>query len=319
MPAAAEVAIPAATPALPATTVAMPATAEVAIPAATPALPATTVAMPATAEVAIPAATTLAEAAPVAMPAASALPAATVAVPAAAADAGTLRIDWTTHKKEGMRLKRLMEESAHGAEQFPHMHKLWQSGREGQKQLLRDWVLKNGDAGSIEAQIVLQRSKSSNLGTQRELLTVKQMREDKKWPDKKIRAILSRGEYVEDEDCPDAEELRRYWCNTSTTLNENEEVRQQTTMTIQSAASADAVDSLMTGPGATGRRSHLSGDSMEQIMQSLQQAANPGLHMFFSSFFYSYFHMWVSIPHISKQTILNSLYMYIYIDSYRKM
>ena len=313
MPAAAEVAIPAATPALPATTVAMPATAEVAIPAATPALPATTVAMPATAEVAIPAATTLAEAAPVAMPAASALPAATVAVPAAAADAGTLRIDWTTHKKEGMRLKRLMEESAHGAEQFPHMHKLWQSGREGQKQLLRDWVLKNGDAGSIEAQIVLQRSKSSNLGTQRELLTVKQMREDKKWPDKKIKAILSRGEYVEDEDCPDAEELRRYWCNTSTTLNENEEVRQQSTMTIQSAASADAVDSLMTGPGATGRRSHLSGDSMEQIMQSLQQAANPGLHMFFSSFFYSYFHMWVSIPHISKQTILNSLYMYIYI------
>ena len=293
----AEVAIPAATPtsvdmpaateiALPAEkTAAMPAAAEVAIPAATPALPATTVAMPATAQVAIPAATTLAEAAPVAMPAASALPAATVAVPAAAADAGTLRIDWTTHKKEGMRLKRLMEESAHGAEQFPHMHKLWQSGREGQKQLLRDWVLKNGDAGSIEAQIVLQRSKSSNLGTQRELLTVKQMREDKKWPDKKIRAILSRGEYVEDEDCPDAEELRRYWCNTSTTLNENEEVKQQTTMTIQSAASADAVDSLMTGPGATGRRSHLSGDSMEHIMQSLQQAANPGLHMFFFVFF----------------------------------
>ena len=218
-----------------------------------------------------------------------------------------------------------MEESAHGAEQFPHMHKLWQSGREGQKQLLRDWVLKNGDAGSIEAQIVLQRSKSSNLGTQRELLTVKQMREDKKWPDKKIRAILSRGEYVEDEDCPDAEELRRYWCNTSTTLNENEEVRQQTTMTIQSAASADAVDSLMTGPGATGRRSHLSGDSMEQIMQSLQQAANPGLHMFFSSFFlfiFSYVgvYSWLyNSPYFQTDNFKLIVYVYIYIDSYRKM
>lgn len=44
------------------------------------------------------------------------------------------RIDWTTHKKEGVRLKRLMEESSEGAS-FPNMAKLWngtkEDGREG--------------------------------------------------------------------------------------------------------------------------------------------------------------------------------------------
>jgi len=33
-------------------------------------------------------------------------------------------VNWSSHKKEGMRLKRLMEESSEGAK-FPHMQKLW--------------------------------------------------------------------------------------------------------------------------------------------------------------------------------------------------
>ena len=40
------------------------------------------------------------------------------------------RIDWTTHKKEGMRLKRLMEENADGATSYPHMAKLWNGSKE---------------------------------------------------------------------------------------------------------------------------------------------------------------------------------------------
>ena len=35
-----------------------------------------------------------------------------------------VEVNWTSHKKEGMRLKRLMEESSDGAK-FPHMQKLW--------------------------------------------------------------------------------------------------------------------------------------------------------------------------------------------------
>jgi len=33
-------------------------------------------------------------------------------------------INWVTHKKEGMRLKRLMEESSDGAK-YPHMQNMW--------------------------------------------------------------------------------------------------------------------------------------------------------------------------------------------------
>ena len=35
-------------------------------------------------------------------------------------------VNWVSHKKEGMRLKRLMEESADGAKNFPHLHQMWQ-------------------------------------------------------------------------------------------------------------------------------------------------------------------------------------------------
>ena len=43
---------------------------------------------------------------------------------------GVERIDWTTHKKEGMRLKRLIEESADGAQTFPYMAKMWAGSKE---------------------------------------------------------------------------------------------------------------------------------------------------------------------------------------------
>ena len=39
----------------------------------------------------------------------------------------TEKLDWSTHRKEGMRLKRLMEESSEGA-RFPHMQKLFNEG-----------------------------------------------------------------------------------------------------------------------------------------------------------------------------------------------
>jgi hypothetical protein len=53
--------------------------------------------------------------------------------PRVAVTAATEKLDWTTHKKEGMRLKRLLEDSSEGA-RFPHMKKLF---NEGSKE---DWV-----------------------------------------------------------------------------------------------------------------------------------------------------------------------------------
>lgn len=51
------------------------------------------------------------------------------------------KIDWTTHKKEGMRLKRLIEESCDGAQNFPYMAKMWAGSKE--------------DYGGLAAQIKL--------------------------------------------------------------------------------------------------------------------------------------------------------------------
>ena len=55
-------------------------------------------------------------------------------VPRVALTAASEKIDWSTHKKEGMRLKRLCEDSTEG-ERYPHMRKLF---NEGSKE---DWVL----------------------------------------------------------------------------------------------------------------------------------------------------------------------------------
>ena len=55
-------------------------------------------------------------------------------VPRVALTAASEKIDWSTHKREGMRLKRLCEDSAEG-ERYPHMRKLF---NEGSKE---DWVL----------------------------------------------------------------------------------------------------------------------------------------------------------------------------------
>jgi len=38
-----------------------------------------------------------------------------------------VEVNWSSHKREGMRLKRLMEESSEG-NKFPHMQRLWNSG-----------------------------------------------------------------------------------------------------------------------------------------------------------------------------------------------
>ena len=49
------------------------------------------------------------------------------AAPTANLAPATAKLDWSTHKKEGMRLKRLLEESAEG-DRFPHMKKLFNEG-----------------------------------------------------------------------------------------------------------------------------------------------------------------------------------------------
>ena len=62
-------------------------------------------------------------------------PSAAPSQPSAPAEAAQ-RFNWSTHKNEGMRLRRMMDSNS---ERFPHMAKLWEGtnkDRNGKKQIL---------------------------------------------------------------------------------------------------------------------------------------------------------------------------------------
>ena len=140
------------------------------------------------------------------------------------------------------------------------------------KQLLREWVHKNGDAAAVEASIVVSKSSSSKLGTQKELLTVQEM-VVKGFPAEKISAIVAKGG-IPDPDCPHLPSLYKYWCQTSCVLKDVEEVKQESKVTVKCKPDAAAVDALMSGPKGPAKRCALPTGCLEQMMQSTQ---SPGL------------------------------------------
>ena len=134
------------------------------------------------------------------------------------------------------------------------------------RELLRQWVESNGDAAAVEAQIVISKTNSNKYGKTKELLTVAEMKK-KGFVDEKIQAIVERGG-VPDEDCPHLTHLYKYWVQTSCTLKETEEIKQEGSITAAGNVSAGAVDALMSGP-STGNQVALPQGGLEQIMQSV--------------------------------------------------
>ena len=126
----------------------------------------------------------------------------------------------------------------------------------------------NGDAASVEAQIVISKTNKNKFGKTKELLTVAEMKK-RGFPEEKIKAIVARGG-VPDEDVPHLTELYKYWVQTSCTLKESEEIKQEGTIKAAGAVSAGAVDALMSGP-STGSQVALPQGGLEQVMQSLSQ------------------------------------------------
>ena len=146
------------------------------------------------------------------------------------------------------------------------------------KQLLREWVQTNGDAAKIEANIVISKTSSSKLGTQKELLTVAEM-VGRGFPRETISAIVAKGG-IPDSDCPHLPSLYKYWCQTSCVLKDVEEGKQESKMNIQCQPSAGALDGLMSGPQGPRQRNALPAGSLEQMMQSVQAPA-AGLVVYF--------------------------------------
>eukprot|EP00435_Cladocopium_sp_Y103_P032340 s1178_g8.t1 len=162
------------------------------------------------------------------------------------------KVDWSTHKKEGMRLKRLMEESSEG-DKFPHMKKLFNEGSKedmgirgwmiDRRKLLRQWVESGCNPADVEAQVVVERAKDHTVGRTRELLSVQDM-VAKGFPQCKIQSIISRGGGVPDEDAPEIPELMRFWVCTSTQQTDQERFSQRATATVQAQADGSFIDGV---------------------------------------------------------------------------
>ena len=107
------------------------------------------------------------------------------------------------------------------------------------KQLLSQWVQSNGNAQSIEADLVLTKSASAQHQSTRELLSVAEMQK-RGLPMEKIRAVVSRGNGHPDPDCPGIASLTRFWVSTSTTQVDTDTTKQESTVRLQ----ADAASTL---------------------------------------------------------------------------
>ena len=140
--------------------------------------------------------------------------------------------------------------------------------------MLRQWVQTSGDAAAIEAEIVVSRTNTSKLGTQRELLTVQQM-VSRGYPKEKIDAICARGG-LPDPDCPNIPSLYRYWVQTSCVLKDTEEVKQQTSATVKASIDGAGMGALLDGPTGAGVRQALPSGGLDQIMAAAQQAQPQG-------------------------------------------
>ncbi|CAL1164948.1 unnamed protein product [Cladocopium goreaui] len=177
-------------------------------------------------------------------------------------------VNWSSHKKEGMRLKRLMEESSEGAK-FPHMQKLWGGSAADRKQLLQQWVASNSNAQSIEADLVLSKHSANQHKSTRELLTTQEMQK-RDIPIEKIRAIVARGNGVPDPDCPGIASLTRFWVSTSTKEIDTDEVKMESSVRMQADASSTLAAIVPSAAPSSSCSRAIGADGMQQILQSLQ-------------------------------------------------
>ena len=77
----------------------------------------------------------------------------------------------------------------------------------------------------------------------RELLSISEMVE-RKWPEAKIRSIVSRGGGIPDEDAPDVEACMRFWVVTSTSQLDEDKFSQKASMAMQAQVDSGFVDGL---------------------------------------------------------------------------
>ena len=167
------------------------------------------------------------------------------------------------------------------------------------KRLLQQWVASNGNADTIEADLVLSKTQSKRHQGTRELLTTQEMLK-RDIPIEKVRAIVARGNGVPDSDCPDLPSLTRFWVSTGVKQVDTDEYKQEARVRVQADASAgmDAVFGSLDGaPSAS-----IGADRVQALLGGLSGEAAPGPGL---SFFLADFHLGI--------LIYIYIYKYIYI------
>ena len=121
------------------------------------------------------------------------------------------------------------------------------------QKLLQSWVLEGENRSQCESRVVVSREKSNLYRGQDELLSIKSMIEDKKWPMEKIRGIISRSKGIPDPDCPSSPLMVQFWVTTSRTRTNEEATRQRSETEIQAETTPEDLQAMMQEPlGPTG-------------------------------------------------------------------
>ena len=113
------------------------------------------------------------------------------------------------------------------------------------RRLLQTWVAEGENRGSCESRVVISRESSNTYTGLRELISIREMVLEKKWPIAKIAGVIARGKGVPDPDAPKCLELIQFWVSTSKTQKEKESFKQRSETEIQAETSSASVGAMM--------------------------------------------------------------------------
>lgn len=154
-----------------------------------------------------------------------------------------------THKKEYMRLGRLMNNGTITATTYPSMHSLANGTTKERAELLGRWVQSNENIAACEC--LVKATRRSNLRGQRvvQLVAVKDMsKAPYSFSERKIAHIIAHQQGVEDRDAPGIVEETKYWVTTAETRTDTLDISHEHSMSARANATADDMYNIMDGP-----------------------------------------------------------------------
>ncbi|CAE7769876.1 unnamed protein product [Symbiodinium microadriaticum] len=163
---------------------------------------------------------------------------------AAAPASDEQKINSTTHKKEYMRLKRIVESGQLSA--YPSMHQLANGTVKERAELLKRWVSSGENLANCEHLIVAQRTCNQEGRRKMKLIAVKDMR--------KVEHIISTRQgieatwHVNDRDAPGIHEETKYWVTIEETAEDSVNVQHKQEFSAQAAATAAAAHNILSAP-----------------------------------------------------------------------